>query len=327
MTTFVSASQATKYAVASTSGASRSVVASTVTGSGVLRGQRLERAREPALREDSRVDAVRELAQLLDRDLELVGRRREQLVDLGVCFRAELALRAPELERQRHEPLLRAVMEIALDPAALLVRRGDDARPRLLHRLELRPDLGMEARVHEREARRGGDRLDELRLLAQRRVVDEHGQRLALVLDPGHRARRARPREPRAPVPPRRRIRRARVARARARASDRRARQRELVADPVDGRLLEMDDELADVDAGKARAQEPPEQRERERDEREDLPPEEVLVGDRGRVVAKVRMPSKTARSAAATAAMQERREDPARPRRRAHELPRRRGR
>ena len=41
-----------------------------------------------------------------------------------------------------------------------------------------------------------------------------------------------------------------------------------------------MDDELADVDAGEARAQEPPEQRQRERDERDDLPPEQVLVGE-----------------------------------------------
>ena len=206
-------------------------------------------------------------AQLLDRDLELVSRRREELVDLGVGLHAELSLSAPELERQRHEALLRAVMEISLDPPALLVRRGDDARARLLDGVELRPDLGMEAGVHEREARRGGDRLDELRLIAKRRVVDEHGQRLVLVLDPGHRTRRAVL---------------GNCERARRIAStyaSRSGSQRpsssvgileslcELVPDSVDRRPLEMHDELAHLHAGEARTQEPPEQRERESDE------------------------------------------------------------
>ena len=134
------------------------------------------------------MDAVGERAQLFDRDLELVCRRREQLVDLGVGLPAELSLSASELERQRHQPLLCAVVEVALDPAPLLVGRGGDAGTRLLDGVELRSNLGMEARIHEREARRGGDRLDELRLVTKSRVVDEHGERLALVLDPGHRA-------------------------------------------------------------------------------------------------------------------------------------------
>ena len=56
------------------------------------------------------------------RDLELVGRRREQPVELRVSVAVQLALRAPQLERERDEALLRAVVEIALDAPPLLVR-------------------------------------------------------------------------------------------------------------------------------------------------------------------------------------------------------------
>ena len=48
----------------------------------------------------------------------------------------------------------------------------------------------MQPRIHQREPRRSRDRLDELRLLAQRRIVDEDGERLSLVLDQRHRALR-----------------------------------------------------------------------------------------------------------------------------------------
>ncbi len=56
-------------------------------------------------------------------------------------------------------------------PPALLVAGGDDARSRLLDLRELSLHLGMELCVFECESRRGGDRLDELRLVLERRVV------------------------------------------------------------------------------------------------------------------------------------------------------------
>ena len=141
---------------------------------------------------------------------------------------------------------------------------ADDPRARLLHRLELRPHLRVQPRVDEREPRRRRDCLDQLRLVAQRRVVDEDRERLAL------RARSASPRgpgrlpEPRARLPaastysPRSGSQRPTSSVGSSSAS------RELVADPVDGRLLEMDDELADVHAREPRAQQPREQRERQ---------------------------------------------------------------
>ena len=47
------------------------------------------------------------------------------------CDRA--ALRAAQPQQQRDQPLLRAVVEIPLDPPARVVGRGDDPRPRAPH--------------------------------------------------------------------------------------------------------------------------------------------------------------------------------------------------
>ena len=125
------------------------------------------------------MDPARELAQLGERHRELLARvghellrRRRVLVDL--------VLDQPQLHRQRDEPLLRAVVEVALEPPPLVVAGGDDP-------LEPRPRL-------ERDARRRRDRLDQLRVVVERGVVDERG----VVVDRRHRPPRLRRRGGRA---------------------------------------------------------------------------------------------------------------------------------
>ncbi len=140
----------------------------------------------------------------------------------------------------------------------------------------------MQPRVHESKPRRGCDRFDQLRLLPQRRVVDEDGERLSVVLDQGDRtigailrngALNTRRVDVDAPVRnPETELQR-RILES----------ERDLVAEAVDRRLLEMDHELPDVHARKARPEETPEQCQRQRRQRDDLPPEEV-VDDRGRL-------------------------------------------
>ena len=93
-----------------------------------------------------------------------------------------------QLKRQRDQPLLRAVVEIALDPAPRLVARSDDSRPRLLNLQQLRPCLGLQARVLQCEVRRRAGRLEEPRLLSQGRIVHDRGERLSLVLEGRHHA-------------------------------------------------------------------------------------------------------------------------------------------
>jgi len=150
--------------------------------------ERVERCREALLGEDRRVHAPRELTELVNGRLELVDRGREQAVDLGIGVFAGPALGNAELEGQRNQPLLGAVMQIALDPAPLVVRRRDDTPARLLHLLKLRPHLRLEAGILEREPGGGTGRPNELGLVEQRRVMDEYRDRLTVLVEFGDRS-------------------------------------------------------------------------------------------------------------------------------------------
>nr|WP_263657342.1 hypothetical protein [Nonomuraea gerenzanensis] len=84
---------------------------------------RAQRRLQPRLGELQRVDAVRQVAQLglrlaqVGRELREHGRR---LRGVGV----HQPLGDPRLHGRRDEPLLGAVVQVALDPAALAVGRG-----------------------------------------------------------------------------------------------------------------------------------------------------------------------------------------------------------
>ena len=96
---------------------------------------RAQRGAEPTVGEHGGVDAVGQVAQLAQRGAELLPRGGHEPLLLGPG-REPSAERA-ELQRERHEPLLGAVVEVALEPAALAVPRLDDPRaaPRAARRL------------------------------------------------------------------------------------------------------------------------------------------------------------------------------------------------
>ena len=72
-----------------------------------------------------------------------------------------------QLDHQRHEPLLRAVVQVAPEPPALRVTRLHQPRARRAQRLQPRPQLDLQPRVLQRQ-RGGGARLDQqLRRLGQ----------------------------------------------------------------------------------------------------------------------------------------------------------------
>ena len=73
------------------------------------------------------MDAARQLAQLVERPGELGLRLDEQAEDV-VGAALERALGEPQLQCERDEPLLGAVVQVALQPAALGVAGLDDAR-------------------------------------------------------------------------------------------------------------------------------------------------------------------------------------------------------
>ena len=98
------------------------------------------------------------------RGLELAG-------SLGVTVQPRT--KQPEPQRERDEPLLGAVVEVALESPARRVAGIDDARTRGAKLLELRAQLGVEPFVLERE--RGGrtHRPDQLALVLERDVVHD----------------------------------------------------------------------------------------------------------------------------------------------------------
>ena len=92
------------------------------------------------------------------------------------------------LDAERHEALLRAVVEISLETASLLVARFDDPDARRLDLGELEPHLDAEARHLDRE--RGGreDAVQEVVSVEKRRVMEQHGRQVAVPIDIGSRA-------------------------------------------------------------------------------------------------------------------------------------------
>ena len=73
--------------------------------------------------------------------------------------------RHPERQAQRHQALLRAVMQVTLQPAPLGVTGLDDPRPGRAHLLKLSLDLRLQPGVLQRQARRGSRHTHQLRLV------------------------------------------------------------------------------------------------------------------------------------------------------------------
>ena len=135
------------------------------------------------------MNAASELAQLLPRGVELA-------LDVGQQFPGTPVadLRRERLDPGRHggEPLLGAFAELLLEPPPLGVGGLDDPPPRGRELLGAGEHLGLQAHVRDRQSRRRRHRLDKLRVLEHRAVVDEHGDALAVGVDRGDRALSAR---------------------------------------------------------------------------------------------------------------------------------------
>ena len=158
------------------------------------------------------MDAARELAQLAEAQPQLLLGLVEQAAQLALLGRADA--RGPQQQRERDQPRLCAVVEVALEPPPRGVAGGHEpgaGRPQLLHALL---ELGVEVRdvaaqepAEERERhQRGGDERGPVRGVAHagaRHGDEQEGQQRADVdgrqLQPLERPRPApqpdRPRE------------------------------------------------------------------------------------------------------------------------------------
>ena len=149
------------------------------------RHQRLDRGADAALGQERGMDAARELAQLRERDRELLA----DLVD-GAREPAvrQPRLEHPQVEREADELLLGAVVQVALDPPARVVGGLDDPQPRDPQLLHPRAQLGLQALVVDRQRGGRGGGGDELRRGVELGVVDDRRHAHALALDRGPRA-------------------------------------------------------------------------------------------------------------------------------------------
>ena len=145
----------------------------------------LERHLEPVPADDGRMNPARDLPKLLEGGRDLPSGLIEPRAQLGVA--RHRGLEQAELERKGDESLLSAVVQVALESLPLLLPGLDHPRPRSAQLLEAGAKLGMQPRVLERDPCRGAHGIEELRLVEQRRVVNQRRDLLPLAFD--HRRR------------------------------------------------------------------------------------------------------------------------------------------
>ena len=122
------------------------------------------------------MDAAREVAQLGERELGVLARLPDEVE--RVLALGEPVLGEPDRQGDGHEPLLRAVVQVALEPPALRVGRGDDPRLRGGEPLDARGQHRVRARAEHEARERGVDARERLeRLHRERRREDAHEQR------------------------------------------------------------------------------------------------------------------------------------------------------
>ena len=132
------------------------------------------------------MDPACELARLLERRRDFAPR----LLDLRPRLRivVQPLFQEAQLERERDEPLLCPVVEVPLQPLSLLAGRFDDPCPGPAKLFEPSTKLHMKLGVLESDGRSGRHGLEELRLLLQRRVMQERCDGFATAIDHRHRA-------------------------------------------------------------------------------------------------------------------------------------------
>jgi hypothetical protein len=128
LTTFVSASATMKYALAAISAGNRSGRDIDCDREVEPCHDRVDACPQAAVREGARKDSVREFAKLRVAPLRVLERladeRVRRSVVLSECLRCEL-----QRDDRVHQPLLRAVVQVAHHTTAGLVARRQQARP------------------------------------------------------------------------------------------------------------------------------------------------------------------------------------------------------
>ena len=136
---------------------------------------RLERRRQALVREQRGVDPAREVAEVVERVAERRLQPRRRLPDtLRIVGQP---LQQPELHRERHELLLSAIVEVALDLAPLLVLSVDESPSRRSKIVDARLQLRGQPGVAEHQPGLRCEVLQELAFRGRGRLVTRLGER------------------------------------------------------------------------------------------------------------------------------------------------------
>src|SRR3954454_1963739 len=151
-------------------------------------GDRLQSDLQTMPAQHGGMEAARDGAKLLERDSNLVSRLIETRA--RVLIAGDLLLEQAELERERDQPLLGTVVQVALQSLPLPLSRLDHASARSLQLLQMRLLFGLQACILERNASCRRYRAQQLGLVVEGRIVDECGDVLSVLVDQGRRVGR-----------------------------------------------------------------------------------------------------------------------------------------
>jgi hypothetical protein len=186
---FASASEQTKYAVASSGAGKRSIQDLQVDRDSGSLDEIRKRHGQSVFRENAGVNSAREFAELGLRTLQLRARRAEHRSGWTIC--------ACNLQRAANalKPLLRAFAKLSFESPALRVSCLDDSASGRFDVLNLPADLRLEANVRNGDACRGGDRIDKFPVLKNAEVVHQGCKRIAILPNEGDLASGTSPRQ------------------------------------------------------------------------------------------------------------------------------------
>src|SRR5687767_5038321 len=111
-------------------------------------GELLERDGEPMAAHDGRVNTLSDLAQLLQRRIDLVSRPRK--LGCRAAVADELLLEQAQLERERHQAMLRTVVEVALQSLPLALAGLHNPGPGATQFVHSSSQLDVQPRVLQR---------------------------------------------------------------------------------------------------------------------------------------------------------------------------------
>ena len=142
--------------------------------------ERVDRRAKSVARQHGRIDAVGNLAELVDRAPQALLGVVDEGEDRGVGTLLHLGTGEAERKRQAEQTLLRAVVQVSFEPTAIGLARCHDSGARRAKVLDPSQDFRMNSLIVEGETRCCGHLLDDGRVVEETTAMKKQGDRSAL---------------------------------------------------------------------------------------------------------------------------------------------------